>query len=401
VPIAPPLVRGRGARVYDAFGKEYLDCCSQTLNLNLGQCHPEIEAAVIDQVKKLTFASSRFSSDVAERLAAKLIEVTPPALCRVNLKSTSGSCANECAIKAARKETGKKTIFSILHSHHGQTAEMMRISGKHFANSYLGARGAVFLPLPTHCAEIDSQARGDDFIYDDLETLWSLHSGDIAAVIVEPVLVDAGVIAPSRHYLTQLRTFCTARGVALIFDEVQTAFGWLGTLHAMEHFSMVPDIVTFGKGLGAGFPIAATLMTKKYDVLEYGEHELTYGAHPVSCAAALKMIEVIQRPGFLELVRTKAALIESMFSNARGRFGIISEVRGIGFLWGVELDSTGPDRTNIARDVVARLQEDGLILRTSKVGLNSSVLQFKPPLVITEDELGVAFDKIAKALSRY
>lgn len=399
-PVSAPLVRGLGARVFDADGKEYLDCCSQTLNLNLGHSNPEIEATVIEQIKKLTFSSSRFSSEPATRLAHKLIEITPQSLCKINLKSTSGSCANECAIKAARKKTGKTTIFSLLHSHHGQTTEMMRISGKHLSSTYLGKRGAVFLPPPIHTSDSNAPTSDIETVREDLETLWELHSEDVAAVIIEPVMVDAGVIVPSKGYLEELRSFCTTHDVALIFDEVQTGFGWLGSLHAMDYFSVVPDIVSFGKGLGAGFPLAATLMTESFDVLDYGEHEFTYGAHPISCAVSLKMIEILQQPGFLETVNSKSALIEAGLESLKEKCPIISEIRGVGFIWGIDI-KVQDAHAQIGMELVARLLEKGVIMRTSSVGGNSNVLQFKPPLVIENNELDQALSNLEDVLSSY
>jgi 4-aminobutyrate aminotransferase len=400
-PVATTLLQGSGVHVYDATGKAYIDCCSQTLNLNLGQCHPEVSAAVIDQIGRLTYASSRFANEPAEQLAHTLVSITPPQLSRVNLKSTSGSSANECAIKAARKRTGKNGIFSFLHSHHGQTTEMMRVSGKHFMNAYLGPRGAVFLPTPAHDPHGGEGPDTGSFIEEDLETLWQLQNGDVAAVIVEPVLVDAGIVVPSKKFLTALRSFCTRRHVALIFDEVQTGFGWLGTLHAMDYFGVVPDMVSFGKSLGAGFPLAATLVTEEFDVLDYGEHELTFGAHPVSCAASLKMIEILRRPGFLEGVREKAQLIEGLLTTMHRTCPVISTIRGVGLIWGIELKTSPEVSMPTGTDVVSRLLDEGVILRTSKVGDNSNVLQIKPPLIISEEDIALAFSKISGVLSSY
>jgi 4-aminobutyrate aminotransferase-like enzyme len=382
-PQAAPLVRGSGVLLYDLDGTEYLDCCSQTLNVNLGQCHPEITEAVIEQVRRLTFSSSRFSNDVTNELVSRLIGITPDTLTRVNLRNTSGSAANECAIKAARKRTGKRMVFSLMHSHHGQTAETMRISGKHFKNSYLGDRGAVFLPLPS------PSSNSNILSLEDLNELWTLQDEDVAALIVEPVMVDAGVVVLTKEYLQTLRTFCTEKGIALIFDEIQTGFGWLGTLHAMDYYGVTPDIVTFGKALGAGYPLAAAVFSSEYDVLEYGEHEFTYGAHPASCAASLKMIEILQRPGFLEDVKQKSEHIRRRLNELRERFDFVTDIRGLGFIWGIELTmGHGENEGSLStKEVVRKLHSSGLITRASKVGANSNILQFKPPLIMSVSEI--------------
>lgn len=382
VPQFAALVRGAGAVVYDSDGVEYLDCCSQTLNLNLGQCHPEINGAIVEQLQRLTFSSSRFSTDVADRLIAKLISITPDTLTKVNLRNTSGSEANECAVKAARKRSGKRIVFSLMHSHHGQTSETMRISGKHFANAYLGERGSLFLPIPTRTSSLSINS-----MLDELHELWNLQDGDVAALIVEPIMVDAGVIALPRPYLETLRKFCTERSVALIFDEIQTGFGWLGTMHAMDYFGVTPDIVTFGKALGAGLPLAAAVFTSEYDVLEYGEHEITYGAHPASCAAGLKMIEILERPGFLDVVKRKARKIELKLGELKRKHSFVTDVRGVGLIWGLELNFGAENGVPSTKEIVRLLHQRGLITRASKVGVNSNVLQFKPPLVVSEVDI--------------
>jgi 4-aminobutyrate aminotransferase len=169
----------------------------------------------------------------------------------------------------------------------------------------------------------------------------------------------------------------------------------------MEYFGVAPDIVTFGKALGAGFPLAATLMSEDYDVLDYGEHELTYGAHPVSCAASLKMIEIIERPGFLDSVRAKSRLIDRSLRRLQENCAAISEVRGVGVIWGIELEYSSVAGSRSVSSLLSRLLEDGLIFRTSKVGFSSNVLQFKPPLTIDEADLETVFTKLGAALSQW
>lgn len=389
-PTGAPLVRGEGTRVWDEEGIEYLDCCSQTLNLVLGQCHPEIGEAVIEQARRLTFASSRYATEATIRLVSAIVANVPQSLCRVNLRSTSGSSANEAAIKAARKRTGKRLIFSFIHSHHGQTTEVMRISGKHFEAPYLGDRGAVFLPQPQ-----PGRDGSGELTLEELQELYEMQDGDVAALILEPVMVNAGVIPFSQAYLRRLREFCSRNDIALIFDEVQTGFGWLGTMHAMAHFEVTPDIVTFAKGLGAGYPVAATVLSEDYDVLDYGEHELTFGAHPVSCAAGVKMFEILSRPGFLEDVRRKGVHIADELERLTHAQDRIRRVRGLGFIWGIEFNIPGSPEP--AR-VIEHLRECGLIFRTSNNQRDANVLVFKPPLIMSAAEISSAIHRLGSAI---
>ena len=398
-PLHAPLAYGAGARVVDVEGREYVDCCAQTLNTNLGQCHPSVVEAVTEQLQRLTCVSSRFSSDVALELHEKLVELTPRPLTKVNLASVTGSAANECALKAARRLTGRRMVVALDGSHHGQTFETMRTSGKHWDVDYLGERSTRFLPTPQSAPSPFADGVPAYDVRERLEEIWAETAGDVAAVIVEPIMLDAGVIVPHRAYHEALRAFCDERDVVLIFDEIQTAFGWLGAMFAMEVYGVVPDVVTLGKGLGAGFPIAATVMRDDLDVLGYGEHEMTGGAHVTSCAASLAMLRWLRVDGRLDEVRRKGELVAERFGLLAERFPAIRAVRGHGLLLGIEI--AGGDRTpdpELARRLFHALLERGVIMRLGKVGGASSVLQFKPPLVIEDEDLEYVFNALEAAL---
>lgn len=399
-PSTAPLVYGRGAEVVDAQGKRFIDCCSQTLNNNMGQCHPLVQAAVEGQVSRLTYASSRFSSDVSERLHSKLVEITPSALSKVNLASVTGSLANECAVKAARKKTGGNVVISRDRSHLGQSAETMRISGKHYDSKLLGERNARFLPAP-HCFRCPMQQKPESCnaeCLDGLEDIRKIEGGNIAAVVVEPIMVDAGVLMPPPQYHRRLASFTRSNDIPLVWDEIQTAFGWLGTMFAMDLYKIEPDILTLAKGLGAGFPIAATVLRPEFDVLEYGEHEFTSGANPISCAVSLAMIAHLQNSDELAGVKRKGAILEQRLRALAERTSSMADVRGVGLLIGIEVATAGSNEPDSAltRKIFSELLSDGIITRVSRVGLHSNVIQFKPPIVITEDELDEALTKIER-----
>jgi validone 7-phosphate aminotransferase len=403
-PIYPPLVEGKGARVRDVEGREYIDCVSQTLNLNLGQCHDDVVAAVIEQARRLTYASSRFSSDVSLELHEKLVEMTPEPLGKVNMASVIGSAANECALKAARKRTGRRTVVSVFGSHHGQTTEAMRASGKHWDRSYLGERNARFVP-PPDCSRCPFKLRPETCSVECLDTLdeiWEQEDGDVCAVLVEPIMVDAGVLVPPRKYHERLRAFCDDFDIALVHDEIQTAFGWLGVMFASEIYDVVPDLLSLGKGLGAGFPLAATVFTEEYDVLTYGEHEMTAGAHVISCAAALAMLRYLDADGRFEEIREKGAVARARLERLAEDHPVLGDVRGVGLLLGLEIvdPAEGSPDEEAALRIVRGLRDEGVILRLGNVGNGSAVLQFKPPLVIGYDELELAFSALDRVLAR-
>ena len=403
-PIHPPLVEGKGARVRDVEGREYIDCVSQTLNLNLGQCHDDVVAAVVEQARRLTYASSRFASDVSLELHDKLVEITPEPLDKVNMASVIGSAANECALKAARKRTGRRTVVSVVGSHHGQTTESMRASGKHWDRSYLGERNARFVPAPD-CSRCPFKLRPETCSVECLDTLdeiWEQEDGDVCAVLVEPIMVDAGVLVPPRKYHERLRAFCDEFDIALVHDEIQTAFGWLGVTFASEIYDVVPDLLSLGKGLGAGYPLAATVFTEEYDVLTYGEHEMTAGAHVISCAASLAMLRYLYAEGRFEEIREKGAFARSRLERLVEDHPVLGEVRGVGLLLGLEIvdPADGDPDEEAALRVVRGLRDEGVILRLGNVGNGSAVLQFKPPVVIGYDDLELVFSALDRVLAR-
>lgn len=402
-PQGRPFTYGRGAMVQDSSGKQYIDLCAQTLNLNLGQCHPQIIKAVDKQLHRLTYASSRYSSDVAESLSKLLINITPSRFKKVNLKCISGSDANECALKMVRKKTGKNGVVTLLHSHHGQTIEAMRISGKNFAASFLGERHNNFID-PPYCFRCPFKKKPETC---SLECLGGLEKhlknkrNDIAAVFIEPIMVDAGVITPPRKYHIKLRELCNIYKVALVYDEVQTAFGWLGTMFAMDYYKVEPDILTLAKGLGAGFPLGAVIMSKEYDVLTYGEHEMTYGAHPISCTAAKMMINILKEKELAKVIK-KSKLVEKQLKKLASQHKIIGDVRGVGLLRGIEIvkpDTLEPDEKK-TKWLFKNLLRRGFILRMSKAGQHANVLQFKPPLIITTNQLYKFFKAFDQALTQ-
>jgi acetylornithine/succinyldiaminopimelate/putrescine aminotransferase len=298
---------------------------------------------------------------VQVKLAKKLISLSDNHLNRINLKLTNGSDAVESAIKRARAASGKKTIIGFIGSHHGETVETIAASGKNFTGPFLGSSRDYFW------------LKADDSCINGLEKLLC-RNHDIAGLIIEPVMVNAGVIVHPPERLQRLRQICSEHNIALIFDEVQTAVGWLGTIFGYQKLGLVPDMIALGKSLAPGFPLAALIMKKKYDVLHYGYDELTYGGNPVACAVALANLKILLKTNFN--FSQKEALLENGLRQYGGH--------GCGFIWGVSCKSQKK-----AKIIYRTCFKKGLLLRLSG---DEKTIIFKPPLVTTKAEINRAFN---------
>lgn len=402
-PLSLPLVKGDGVTVTDINSKKYLDFSSQTLNMNLGHCHPRIVNAVKGQLDRIYYTSSRFLHPSALLLAKRLVEIAPHGLTKVNLKITSGSEANEGAIKMVRKYHNKNTIASVYLSFFGVTFETMRCSGKYFNTSFLGDRGNYMHISPPYCFRCVYNKNPSDCSLEcatEFEKILQ-YRDDIGGFMIEPIMVDTGgVIICPKEYLKKIRKICNEHDIALIFDEDQTSFGWLGEMFASDYFGVVPDIMTFGKGLAAGFPLSAVLFKKKYDVLEYGEHEFTHGAHPISCVAALENIKILTENDFLNDVKTKAKYFENRLIEIQEKIEWI-DVRTIGLIAGVEIltDKKTPDPIK-ARKIFDDCLKNGVIFRLSH-DFNGNVIIIKPPLIVTNYEIDKALDVLLQVLMKH
>lgn len=390
-PTQPAFVSASGTTVTDVSGDEYLDFSSQTLNLNLGQCHPRIVDAVVEQVETLQYTSSRYLDEPTLRLAKELVELAPEGLTKVNPKMTGGSLANECAIKMARKYHGTKTIVTTHGSFFGETHETMRTSGKY--------ADAEFLPSSDTHVHVTPPYKSDTTVEEAIAEFRELleERDDVAGFMLTPIDVNAGVVEFPETYLREVRRLCDEHDVALIFDEVQTGFGWLGDMFAADYYDVTPDILTVAKGISAGYPLGAVLCREEYDVVTYGEHEFTYGAHTVSCAAALENIDIITQDGFGDEVEVKGEYMSRRLDELSS-FECVDDVRCFGLIGGLDL-VVGDDEANkqFAQDVLEACRDRGVIFRLSgDFGGNSLVI--KPPVVTTCDEIDTAITTLQNVL---
>ena len=392
--------RGKGIYLYDADEREYLDCSSGTFNLSLGYGHPEVIAAVRDQAERLIHVTSSFQTGPVNELVRRLVEVSPSNLTKVHLKVSGGSTANEGAVKMAQAATGRRDVITLFRSHHGQTMMTTTLSGEAYRKApfpYLFP-GVVHVPdpycyrcfyrqHPSQCGLLCVERINDFIEY--------ASSGSVACIVVEPVSGSGGNIVPPDGYFLALRQLCDERGIALIFDEIQTGIGRVGRMFAAEHFGVKPDIITVGKGLGgSGAQVAAILTDKKLAGLDGEYHSFTYGANVLAAAAAVKTLEVINRSGFLENVRKVGAQIMERLAHLQLRYPCIGDIRGLGLMIGIELvDNAGCPAGSTAQTLADHGLEHGLILRTSRYG-RGNVLKIRPPLIITSEEADLLCDRL-------
>ena len=367
----PPveLVSGEGATVTDADGNTYIDMLAGIAVNALGHAHPAIVDAVSAQVARLGHVSNLFGSqpvvEVAEALRARVGDDTA----RVFF-CNSGAEANEAAFKLARL-TGRRRILAAERGFHGRTMGSLALTGQ-------PDKRAPFEPMP---------AGVEFFTYGDIEALEALvqqDPGNTAAIILEPIQGETGVIPAPEGFLTKVREICDAHGILFITDEVQTGVGRTGDFFAFQHEGVLPDVITMAKGLGGGLPIGATIARGKAATLfTPGSHGTTFGGNPVACAAAKAVLGVVDE-AFLAEVRRKGQLLISAASQVPG----VAQVRGRGLMLGVVLDEA------VAKLVVKQGLEEGLILNAP----GENVIRLTPPLVISDDEIAEAMQRLARAI---
>lgn len=367
----PPvaIVSGKGATVTDEDGKEYIDMLAGIAVNSLGYAHPAIVEAVSTQVATVGHVSNLFANKPVVEAAGKLLEKVGDSDARVFF-SNSGAEANEAAFKLARL-TGRRRILAAHHGFHGRTMGSLAMTGQ-------PAKRKAFEPFP---GGVEFYSYGD---IDYLTTLVEQNPEDTAAIILEPIQGETGVIPAPDGFLSAVRELCTKHGILMIVDEVQTGVGRTGDFFAFQHEGILPDVITMAKGLGAGMPIGATIARgQAKDLFTPGSHGTTFGGNPVSCAAAATVLELVDAP-FLADVSRKGEWLRAELAKSPA----VHSVRGRGLMLGVVLNKS------VAKNVVAAGLHHGLILNAP----SSEVVRLTPPLVITDEELAQAVERLHKIL---
>ncbi|MBC1500870.1 acetylornithine transaminase [Listeria weihenstephanensis] len=360
------IVEGKGTVVKDANGKAYLDFTSGIAVCNLGHCHDEVLASVQNQLGQIWHTSNLFESSIQEQVATKLIAGVDRAVFFCN----SGAEANEAALKLAKKHTGCDEIITFKQSFHGRTIATMTATGQGKIHDGFGALLPGFTYLP----------------YNDLAALKNTISGKTAAVMLEVIQGEGGVLPATTEFLVGASELCQKNGALLIIDEVQTGMGRTGKRFAFEHAGIEPDIFTLAKGLGNGLPVGA--MVGKAELAETfgpGVHGSTFGGNKIAMAAADAVIDIIFDDDFLAGVTEKGVYFKELLTEKIA--ANVVEIRGDGLMLGIELETE-------ASTVVKALQEIGLLTLTA----GPNVLRILPPLTVTKIELEQAANLIASVL---
>jgi len=365
------LDHGQGAWVWDVDGNQYLDLVAGIAVNSLGHAHPAIIAAVANQVGKLAHTSNLAIHRPGLELAQRLTGLVP-APSRVFL-CQDGATANEAALKLARKfhRGGRKQFVSTHGGFHGRTFGALSVTGS-------PAKQAPFVPLVEPVAFVD---------FGDIDAMRAAVTEATAAVIVEPIQGEGGVIMPPADYLSSVREICTRAGALLIVDEVQSGIGRTGTWLASIAAGVVPDVITLAKGLGGGLPIGAVIATGTAgDAFEPGDHGSTFGGNPISCAAALAVIDTIEKDHLLEHVDTIGKQLSDGFDAID--HPLVASHRGVGLWRAIELSAPA------AAAVELSARNQGFLVNA----VRPTTIRLAPPLVLTADQAQSFLDALPAIL---
>lgn len=371
------IVRGRGCRVYDLEGREYLDFVGGIAVNLLGYSHPDLVAAIQKQAQQLLHASNLYYTEPQVKLAKTLVDHS---FADKVFFGNSGAEANEAAIKLARRYAHLKygpdrfEIVTMQQSFHGRTMATLTATGQEKVQKGFEPLLPGFTYVP----------------FNNLAAVERALSPATAAVLLEPVQGEGGVRVADRAYLQRLSELCHQRDILLIFDEIQTGMGRTGTLFAYEQLGVAPDIMTLAKGLGGGLPIGACLATDPVAAaFTPGTHASTFGGNPLACAAALAVFEVLLEGKVLEQGRRMGEYLAKGLNDIAERLPVVEEARGLGLLQGLELTIDGKP---VAADCLAR----GLLINCTA----ERVLRFIPPLIIAQREIDRLLETLSAVLSK-
>ena len=356
------LVKGKGTRVWDLEGKEYLDLFPGWAVSGLGHCHPIVVNAIKEQARKILHISNNFLNVKQAELAKTISEASFPS--RIFF-CNSGAEANEGAIKFAKKygsETGRFEIITMKNSFHGRTLAAMRATGQDKFHQ-------GFQPLMEKFLHAD---------FNDLESVKRLVTDKTVAIMLEPIQGEGGVCVASQDFLQGLRRLCDEKDMLLILDEVQTGMGRTGKMFAYQHYDLEPDLMTLAKTLGGGVPIGVFVVHRKIkkEVLTAGMHGSTFGGNPLVCAASLAVFKAIKKEKLLTNTIRMGELLDREFEKLKARYPVIESTRGIGLMRGLKLKEPSASYANEAR-------EQGLLVNATQ----GDILRIMPPMTITAKEI--------------
>lgn len=366
------FTRGEGMYLYGTDGKRYLDLVAGIAVNSLGYSHPEWVAAMETQVKKLVHTSNLYHVEEQARLAEKIASITPRGLSRT-LFVNSGAEANEGAMKMAVRYTGRSKISSAFNGFHGRTSASLGATGQ---EKYQKS----FEPLISNAFRY--------YVYGDIESVKETVTGDTAALLIEPIQGEGGVVSAKPEFYKAVRDICTDAGALMVVDEVQTGMGRTGKWFGMDNHGVVPDVMTLAKGLGAGVPIGAVVTTDEYSsVMTPGTHGTTFGGNPLVCASGCAVIDIMKK----EKIPENAASLGSEWKKEleEVKSPKIKDVRGAGLIIGIEMDSP-----ETAAGMQKHMRECGILVNVC----HGNVIRLIPPLIASEENKDEFMKVFRKAL---
>jgi acetylornithine/N-succinyldiaminopimelate aminotransferase len=374
-------VKGKGSRVWDQQGKEYVDFAGGIAVTALGHCHPALVAALHEQGETLWHTSNVFTNEPALRLGRKLVDAT---FADRVVFMNSGTEANETAFKLARNYTitrhspYKTKIIAFHNAFHGRSLFTVSVGGQPKYSDGFGPKPADIIHVP----------------FNDLHAVKAVMDDHTCAVVVEPIQGEGGVMAATPEFLKGLRELCDRHQALLVFDEVQCGMGRTGSLFAYMYYGVTPDILTSAKALGGGFPISAMLTTHDIaSAFHAGSHGSTYGGNPLACAVAGAAFDLINTPEVLDGVNAKRERFVQHLQQIDARFDLFSDIRGMGLLIGAELK---PQHHGRARDFLYAAAEAGVMV----LNAGPDVMRFVPSLVIDDSDIDEGMARFAQAVQR-
>ncbi|MED4810775.1 4-aminobutyrate--2-oxoglutarate transaminase [Bacillus atrophaeus] len=401
-------VKGEGAVLYDLDGRRFVDFAGAIGTLNVGHSHPKVVEAVKRQTEELIhpgFNVMMYPSYI--ELAEKLCGLAPGEHDKKAIFLNSGAEAVENAVKIARKYTKRQGVVTFTRGFHGRTNMTMSMTSKvkpykfgfgPFAPEVYQAPFPYYYQKPAGM----SDESYDDFIIQSFHDFFvaTVAPETVACVVMEPVQGEGGFIIPSKRFVQHIADFCKQHGIVFVADEIQTGFARTGTYFAIEHFDVVPDLITVSKSLAAGLPLSGLIgKAEMMDAAAPGELGGTYAGSPLGCAAALAVLEIIEHEGLNERSEEIGRIIEERALEWKKEHAFIGEIRRLGAMAAVEIvkdpETREPDKAKAAA-IAAYANDNGLLLLTA--GINGNIIRFLTPLVITDEQLKEGLDIIEAGL---
>ena len=374
-------VKGKGSRVWDQDGNEYIDFAGGIAVNALGHCHPRLINALHQQSEQLWHVSNVFTNEPALRLAQKIIDNT---FADRVFFANSGAEANEAAFKLARYYAAEKyspyktKIIAFYQSFHGRTFFTVSVGGQAKYSDGFGPKPADIIHVP----------------FNDLNAVKAVMDDHTCAVVLEPVQGEGGLTSATPEFLEGVRALCDQYNALLVFDEVQCGMGRTGSLYTYQQYDVVPDILTSAKALGGGFPISAMLTTNEIaSVMHPGVHGTTYGGNPLACAVGCEAFDIINTPEVIQGVEKRRAIFIEQLESINDKFKVFREYLGKGLLLGAELQ---PKFHSKAREFLNVASECKVMI----LNAGPNVLRFTPSLIISEDEIKEGMNRLSTAVEK-